>query len=108
MTLLQVQLDRRRPGQSRLTTQRDEADRVSVLSGVESGRTLGTPVALLVENQDQRPGDYASLRGVPRPSHADYTYDVKYAGVRAASGGGRSSARETIGLRDETGTLVGW
>ena len=93
---IQVQLDRRRPGQSDLTTPRQETDRVTILSGVESGRTLGTPIGLLVHNQDQRPGDYGEMDAVPRPSHADYTYQIKY-GVRASSGGGRSSARETIG-----------
>jgi chorismate synthase len=93
---IQPQLDRRRPGQSRLTTDRDEADRVTVLSGTENGLTLGTPIALLVHNRDQRPGDYAAMQQVPRPSHADYTYRVKY-GIQATSGGGRSSARETIG-----------
>lgn len=93
---IQRQLDRRRPGQSDLTTPRDEADRVAILSGVENGLTLGTPVGLLVHNKDQRPGDYGEMARVPRPSHADYTYQVKY-GSRASSGGGRSSARETIG-----------
>ncbi len=93
---IQVQLDRRRPGQSDLTTPRQEADRVTILSGVENGRTLGTPIGLLVRNQDQRPGDYGEMNAVPRPSHADYTYQLKY-GVRASSGGGRASARETIG-----------
>jgi len=93
---IQAQLDRRRPGQSDLTTPRQEADKVSILSGVENGRTLGTPIGLLVRNKDQRPGDYGEMSQVPRPSHADFTYQVKY-GNRAASGGGRSSARETIG-----------
>jgi chorismate synthase len=93
---IQPQLDRRRPGQSKLTTDRSEADRVSILSGVENGVSLGTPIALFVANKDHKPGDYGSLRAVPRPSHADYTYQMKY-GIRAASGGGRSSARETIG-----------
>jgi chorismate synthase len=93
---IQRQLDRRRPGQSRLTTERNEVDTVTILSGTENGLTLGTPIALIVPNRDQRPSDYASLQQVPRPSHADYTYQVKY-GIRAASGGGRSSARETIG-----------
>jgi len=93
---IQRQLDRRRPGQSLLTTDRDEADTVAVLSGTENGLTLGTPIALLVHNKDQRPADYASMSQVPRPSHADYTYQVKY-GIRAASGGGRASARETVG-----------
>ncbi|AJF05576.1 chorismate synthase [Geoalkalibacter subterraneus] len=93
---IQTQLDRRRPGQSDLTTPRQEADRVEILSGVENGLTLGTPIGLLVRNKDQRPGDYGEMSRVPRPSHADYTYQMKY-GIRAASGGGRSSARETIG-----------
>ncbi len=93
---LQPQLDRRRPGQSALTTDRSEADRVSILSGVEGGQTLGTPIGLFVANKDQRPGDYSRMQAVPRPSHADFTYQMKY-GVRASSGGGRSSARETIG-----------
>jgi chorismate synthase len=93
---IQPQLDRRRPGQSRLTTDRDETDRVTILSGVENGVTLGTPIALFVPNRDMKPGDYKEMNTVPRPSHADYTYQMKY-GIRAASGGGRSSARETIG-----------
>jgi chorismate synthase len=93
---IQSQLERRRPGQSRLTTDRTEADRVSILSGVENGVSLGTPIALFVANKDQKPVDYSRMRAVPRPSHADYTYQVKY-GIRASSGGGRSSARETIG-----------
>ncbi len=93
---IQVQLDRRRPGQSELTTKRDEADQVAILSGVEHGLTLGTPIALRVDNRDQRPGDYREMSQVPRPSHADFTYQEKY-GIRASSGGGRASARETIG-----------
>lgn len=93
---IQPQLTRRRPGQSDMTTPRDEADRVVVLSGVENGKTLGTPIGLVVNNKDQRPGDYQEMDDVPRPSHADFTYQMKY-GNRAASGGGRSSARETIG-----------
>lgn len=91
---IQSQLDRRRPGQSDLTTQRREQDRVEILSGVQQGATLGTPIALLVRNRDQRPGDYQEILDAPRPSHADYTYWKKY-GVRAKSGGGRASARET-------------
>jgi chorismate synthase len=94
-TDIQPQLDRRRPGQSDLTTPREEADQVTILSGVENGVTLGTPIGLLVRNKDQRPGDYGEMSQVPRPSHADYTYQMKY-GIRASSGGGRSSARETI------------
>ncbi|KIJ45244.1 hypothetical protein M422DRAFT_227983 [Sphaerobolus stellatus SS14] len=93
---IQVQLSRRRPGQSNLTTPRDEKDLVNVQSGVEYGVTLGTPIAMLVKNEDQRPKDYSETDLYPRPSHADYTYLAKY-GVKASSGGGRSSARETIG-----------
>jgi chorismate synthase len=93
---IQPQLDRRRPGQSRLSTDRSEADRVEILSGVENGRTLGTPIGLMVANRDQKPGDYRAMQAIPRPSHADFTYQMKY-GIRAASGGGRSSARETVG-----------
>ena len=92
-----AQLARRRPGQSALTTQRDEADRIELLSGVdpESGETLGTPIALLVRNKDQRSGHYADMAALYRPSHADYTYDARF-GLRAVAGGGRSSARETV------------
>lgn len=93
---VQRQLDRRRPGQSGLTTPREEADRVVIESGTQDGVTLGTPIGMLVQNADQRPGDYASMERVPRPSHADYTYLAKY-GLKARSGGGRASARETIG-----------
>jgi chorismate synthase len=95
-TDIQPQLDRRRPAQSKLTTPRKEADRVAILSGVDNGITLGTPIALMVKNTDQRPADYDQMRSVPRPSHADYTYQMKY-GIQALSGGGRSSARETVG-----------
>jgi len=116
---IQPQLDRRRPGQSDLTTPREEADQVTILSGIENGLTLGTPIGLLVHNKDQRPGDYGEMDLVPRPSHADFTYQAKY-GIRASSGGGRSSARETIGrvaagaiaekiLREEWGVeIVAW
>ncbi|NUL82975.1 MAG: chorismate synthase [Armatimonadetes bacterium] len=93
---IQFELDRRRPGQSKLVSQRKEPDRVAVLSGLIDGRTLGTPICLLVHNQDARPGDYAQIQELYRPSHADYTYDAKY-GLRAWQGGGRASARETIG-----------
>jgi chorismate synthase len=93
---IQPQLDRRRPGQSTLTTERSEADRVTIFSGVENGKTLGTPIGMFVANKDHRPGDYNAMQQIPRPSHADYTYQMKY-GIRASSGGGRSSARETIG-----------
>lgn len=95
---IQPQMTRRRPGQSAITTPRDEKDRVFIQSGTEFGITLGTPIGLLVKNEDQRPKDYGNqtMDFYPRPSHADYTYQLKY-GVRASSGGGRSSARETIG-----------
>eukprot|EP00753_Platysulcus_tardus_P020045 PLAT7714.1.p1 GENE.PLAT7714.1~~PLAT7714.1.p1 ORF type:complete len:449 (+),score=141.59 PLAT7714.1:37-1383(+) len=93
--VIQPQLQRRRPGQSKLTTSRKEADKVHILSGVEHGRTLGSPVTLLVWNKDVKPKDYAPFAGIPRPGHAEFTYQVKY-GIRAASGGGRSSARETV------------
>ncbi|KAJ3227792.1 hypothetical protein HDU78_009944 [Chytriomyces hyalinus] len=93
---VQPQLSRRRPGQSELTTPRDEKDRVTILSGTEMGFTLGTPIAMMVPNEDQRPHDYGEMDLYPRPSHADYTYLEKY-GIKAGSGGGRSSARETIG-----------
>eukprot|EP01118_Nematostelium_gracile_P006751 TRINITY_DN2177_c0_g1_i1.p1 TRINITY_DN2177_c0_g1~~TRINITY_DN2177_c0_g1_i1.p1 ORF type:complete len:385 (+),score=106.45 TRINITY_DN2177_c0_g1_i1:49-1155(+) len=93
---IQPQLDRRRPGQSHLTTARDEKDKVTIQSGVENGVTLGTPISLFVPNEDQRPTDYSTMAQIPRPSHADFTYQSKYE-VRASSGGGRSSARETIG-----------
>jgi chorismate synthase len=101
---IQVELDRRRPGQSRITTRRDEADAVEILSGVHDGLTLGSPIALLVRNADARSGDYQEMRQVFRPSHADYTYQAKY-GVRAVAGGGRASARETIG-RVASGTIA--
>ncbi|MGE9269385.1 MAG: chorismate synthase, partial [Verrucomicrobiales bacterium] len=94
--VIQAELDRRRPGQSEIVTPRKESDTCHVLSGVQDGVTLGTPIAILVHNQDQRPGAYEEMAVKYRPSHADYTYDAKY-GVRAMSGGGRASARETIG-----------
>ncbi len=93
---LQHDLDRRRPGQSRLTTQRGEADAAEILSGVFEGRTTGAPIAVLVRNDDARSGAYDHLKDLYRPSHADFTYDAKY-GHRDWRGGGRSSARETIG-----------
>ncbi len=93
---IQFDLDRRRPGQSRLVTQRQEADEVEILSGVFEGVTLGSPIALLVRNTDARPHAYDHLKDVFRPSHADYTTEAKY-GLRNWQGGGRSSARETIG-----------
>jgi len=93
---LQADLDRRRPGQSHLTTQRGEADRAEILSGVFEGRTTGAPIAVLVRNDDARPSAYDHLRDLYRPSHADWAYDAKY-GHRDWRGGGRASARETIG-----------
>jgi chorismate synthase len=93
---IQHELDRRRPGQSEITTPRKEADACEILSGVFEGFTTGTPIALLVRNNDQRSSAYDEMRDKYRPSHADYTYDAKY-GLRAWPGGGRSSARETIG-----------
>lgn len=91
---IQPQLDRRRPGATPLNTPRQESDIVTILSGVERGLTLGTPIALSIPNRDTRPGDYEAMETVPRPSHADFTYAEKY-GLRARSGGGRASARET-------------
>jgi chorismate synthase len=93
---IQAELDRRKPGQSRITTPRKEEDRVEILSGLLDGMTLGTPIAMLVRNKDQRPGDYKDMAVAFRPSHADATYQAKY-GIQARSGGGRASARETIG-----------
>ena len=93
---IQRDLDRRRPGQNRLMSARQEEDRVEILSGVFEGRTLGSPIALLVRNVDARPQEYDALRDVYRPSHADFTQEAKY-GVRNWRGGGRASARETVG-----------
>lgn len=92
---VQRQLSRRRPGQSRITTQRDEKDRVEILSGMMDGVTTGTPIGFIVRNADQHSSDYENMRDLFRPSHADFTYYKKY-GVRDHRGGGRSSARETI------------
>jgi chorismate synthase len=91
---IQTELDRRKPGQSPITTQRKETDTVEFLSGILDGRTLGTPIGFTLKNADQRSKDYEKIGEVYRPSHADYTYDKKY-GIRDARGGGRSSARET-------------
>ncbi len=91
---IQAELDRRRPGTSKLASTRKEADRVRIASGVQDGRTLGTPIALWVENEDADPKAYEELRHTYRPSHADFTWDARY-GIRAATGGGRASARET-------------
>lgn len=93
---VQEELDRRRPGQSAITTQRKEPDTVEILSGVQDGTTLGTPISMVVRNVDQRPAAYDEMAHTYRPSHADFCYDAKY-GIRALSGGGRASARETIG-----------
>lgn len=93
---VQRYLDRRKPGQSRFTTKRSESDTVEILSGVFEGRTTGTPISMLVRNQDQHSKDYSEIAGYYRPGHADYTFDKKY-GFRDYRGGGRSSGRETIG-----------
>lgn len=93
---IQRDLDRRRPGQSRITTPRAELDEAEILSGLFEGRTLGTPIGIVVRNKDARPSAYADFKDTYRPSHADYTYEAKY-GIRNWQGGGRASARETIG-----------
>jgi chorismate synthase len=93
---IQVELDRRRPGQSKIVTPRQETDTCQILSGVFQGQTLGTPISIWVKNQDQRPEAYSEMQTLYRPSHADYTYQAKY-GIRNWEGGGRASARETIG-----------
>ena len=93
---IQRELDRRRPGQSAIVTPREEADRCQILSGVFEGRTLGTPISILVMNKDARPEAYSEMKAAFRPSHADFTYEAKY-GIRNWQGGGRASARETIG-----------
>lgn len=101
---IQVDLDRRRPGTSRYTTQRREADEVSILSGVFEGKTTGTSIGLLIENTDQRSKDYSNIKDLFRPGHADYTYHQKY-GQRDYRGGGRSSARETA-MRVAAGAIA--
>src|SRR4051812_37789693 len=93
---IQPDLDRRRPGQSKIVTPRKEADRVEILSGTFEGKTLGTPISLMVRNTDQRSEAYTEMATKFRPSHADYTYQAKF-GIRAWPGGGRTSARETVG-----------
>jgi len=93
---IQAELDRRRPGQSEITTPRKESDRATIVSGVYEGLTLGTPIGIYVPNGDQRPSAYSEMKDKYRPSHADFTYQTKY-GIRNHEGGGRSSARETIG-----------
>jgi chorismate synthase len=116
---IQADLDRRRPGQSRLTTPRQEADQAEILSGLFEGRTIGSPIAVMVRNKDARPSAYDHMKDLYRPSHADYTTEAKY-GIRAWHGGGRASARETIGrvaagaiarklLREQLGVeIVSW
>ncbi|HXH99604.1 MAG TPA: chorismate synthase [Sphingobacteriaceae bacterium] len=94
LDFIQAELDKRRPGQSKITTQRKESDTVQILSGIFEGKTTGTPIAMLIPNEDQRSKDYSHNTDTFRPSHADYTYHVKY-GIRDHRGGGRSSARET-------------
>ena len=101
---IQPFLDKRRPGQSRFTTQRQEADQVRILSGVYEGKTTGTPISLMIENTDQRSKDYANIAARYRPGHADVTYDMKY-GHRDPRGGGRSSARETA-MRVAAGAIA--
>src|SRR5439155_14931232 len=93
---IQRELDRRRPGQSRITTQRKEPDRCEIVSGLFEGKTLGTPITVLVRNEDARAEAYKAMRETFRPSHADFTYQAKY-GIRNWQGGGRASARENIG-----------
>jgi len=95
VSLIQQDLDRRKPGQSHITTSRQESDKVEILSGIFEGITTGTPIGFLIRNKDQHSGDYSNIKDLYRPSHADFTYDQKY-GVRDYRGGGRSSARETI------------
>ena len=93
---IQSFLDRRKPGQGKFTTARKEADKARILSGVFEGRTTGTPISILIPNEDQRSHDYGNIKDCYRPGHADYTFDTKY-GFRDYRGGGRSSGRETIG-----------
>lgn len=95
MDFIQQELDRRRPGQSHIVTQRKEGDKVEFLSGIYEGKTTGTSIGFIIRNENQKSGDYEHNKDVYRPSHADYTYDVKY-GIRDHRGGGRSSARETV------------
>ena len=93
---IQAELDRRRPGQSRLTTPRQEEDRAEILSGLFEGRTIGSPISIVIKNKDARSSAYEDMKNLYRPSHADFTTEAKY-GIRAWAGGGRASARETIG-----------
>ena len=93
---IQIELDRRRPGQNKFTTQRKEPDKVQILSGIFDGKTTGTPISMLVKNSDAISKSYENFKDIYRPGHADYSYDAKY-GIRDCRGGGRSSNRETIG-----------
>ena len=95
---IQAELDRRKPGQSRITTQRREDDKLQILSGIFEGKTTGAPLTLFIANEDARSKDYSHIENTFRPSHADYTYETKY-GIRDHRGGGRSSARETAASR---------
>jgi len=95
LNAIQYDLDRRKPGQSKITTQRKEGDELKILSGIFEGKTTGAPIGFMIENTNQRSKDYSHIKDVYRPSHADFTYDKKY-GIRDYTGGGRSSARETI------------
>ncbi len=101
---IQTDLDRRKPGSSRFTTQRKEEDRVKILSGVFEGKTTGAPIGMLIENTDQKSKDYSEIKDLFRPAHADYTYAQKY-GIRDYRGGGRSSARETA-MRVAAGAIA--
>ena len=101
---IQRYLDRRKPGQGKFTTARREGDRAQILSGVFDGKTTGTPISILIKNEDQRSRDYSSIKDCCRPGHADYTFDRKY-GIRDYRGGGRSSGRETAG-RVAAGAVV--
>ena len=94
LDLVQKELDRRRPGQSAIVTARKESDKVHVLSGMFEGKTTGTPIGFVINNENQHSADYSEMKDIYRPSHADFTYDMKY-GARDYRGGGRSSARET-------------
>ncbi|MCX7122525.1 MAG: chorismate synthase [Gammaproteobacteria bacterium] len=102
---IQVELDRRRPGQSQFTTQRQEPDRVQILSGVFEGKTTGTPIGLLIWNEDQKSKDYTEIKDLFRPGHADFTYHHKYQGIRDYRGSGRASARETA-MRVAAGAIA--
>ncbi len=95
LAFIQNELDRRRPGQSAITSPRNEGDKVELLSGLFEGKTTGTPIGFIIKNTNQKSGDYSALKDIYRPSHADFVYEKKY-GIRDYRGGGRSSARETI------------